>query len=108
MGTMARSAWRPFVCLSRPPRRSHQVSVARWPGNVSVRQTARTWSVSVAFDGRRNGDNLAGAIGLSARGHRLADAAENLASDGGWLRIFAYKSARLCFPSDVTDRFDSL
>jgi hypothetical protein len=28
-------------------------------------------------------------------GHRLANAAENLASDGGWLMIFAYKSARL-------------
>ena len=40
-------------------------------------------------------DDLVGAAGLSAGGHRLANAAENLASDGGRLTIFAYKSARL-------------
>jgi hypothetical protein len=38
----------------------------------------------------------------------LANAAENLASDGGWLTILAYKSTRLWFPSDVADTFDSL
>jgi transposase len=29
------------------------------------------------------------------RGHRLANAAENMASDGCWLTILAYKSTRL-------------
>jgi hypothetical protein len=37
---------------------------------------------------RRNGDDLGGAARLSHRGHRLANAAENLASDGGRLTIF--------------------
>jgi transposase len=36
-----------------------------------------------------------GAAGLSTGRHRLANASENLASDGGRLMIFAYKSARL-------------
>ena len=49
----------------------------------------------MAVDGRRNGDDLVGAAGLSAGGHRLANAVENLASDGGQLMIFAYKSARI-------------
>ena len=61
-------------------------------------KTARTGSVSVAVDGRRNGDDLDGAARLSARGDRLANAAENLASDGGRMTIFAYKSARLVIP----------
>jgi transposase len=50
---------------------------------------------SVALDGRRDGHDLDGAARLSPRGHCLANAAENLASDGGRLRILAYKSVRL-------------
>jgi hypothetical protein len=38
----------------------------------------------------------------------LANAAENLASDGGRVRIFAYKSMRSCFAPDVTETSDSL
>ena len=38
---------------------------------------------------------LGGTTRLSDRGDRLAHAAKNLASDGGRMRIFAYKSARL-------------
>jgi hypothetical protein len=34
-------------------------------------------------------------LGYLLEGHRLANAAENLASDDGRLRIFAYRSARL-------------
>ena len=45
-------------------------------------------------DGRRDRDDLDGAAGLSARGNRLANAAENLAADSGRIRFFAYKSAR--------------
>jgi hypothetical protein len=50
--------------------------------------------LTVAVDGRRDGDDLDGAAGLSARGDRLANAAENLASDGGRMKFSAYKSAR--------------
>jgi len=62
----------------------------------------------VAVDGRWSGDDLARATGLSAGRHRLANAAENLASDGGRLTIFAYKFMRLWLPSEVTNTVDSL
>ena len=62
----------------------------------------------MAVDGRRSGDDLACSTRLSSGRHRLANAAENLASDGGRLTIFAYKFTRLWFPSDVTNTVDSL
>ena len=94
----ARSALRPSVRLPRSQGRSHQMPLERRPGPVPVRQAARTGTVPVAVDGRRSGDDLGRAAGLSAGRHRLANAAENLGSDGGRLTIFAYKFMWLWFP----------
>ena len=70
----ARSALWPFVSLPRSQGRSDQMPWSDGQGLSSVRQTARTGTVPVAVDGRRNGDDLVGAAGLSAGGHRLANA----------------------------------
>jgi len=84
--------------LSRSPTQTNCPSANGWKGCVTrtscaeatVRsafrgelQAARARTVSVALGGRRRGDDLGRAALLSAVRRRLANAAENLASDGG-------------------------
>jgi len=52
--------------------------------------------VGADVDGEWDDHDLDRAARLSPVGHRLANAAEDLASDGGWLRRFWLVNARGC------------
>jgi transposase len=54
-----------------------------WRWRVPVREAAGARAVRVAVRRRRGGDDLGRATDLSLVGHRLANAAENLASHSG-------------------------
>src|SRR5215472_15466951 len=88
----AGSVLRSPVCVSRPARRFAEGAVVRRAGSVPVRQTAGKGPVCLAFAGRwQSGDQL-GATGHAPRGHRLADAATDLAAAAGWLSLAQYRS----------------
>jgi hypothetical protein len=52
---------------------------------VGELQKTGAGTLFMALDGGRRGDDYGGAIVLFARGDRLANAAENMASEGGWV-----------------------
>src|SRR4029077_5683503 len=100
-GAEARSAEWPFVLLPGPARRSVEGDLACRPGRLPVHQASGTRPVPVAERGRRRGDNLTGATGLSVVRDRLAPSAGELASDLDGMRILlaavdGYDSIGLC------------
>lgn len=102
--------------LKRDPMSGHlfvfrgpdQGDLARRPGCLPVHEEARARAVHMAVSGRWHGGDHAGAARLSARRHRLANAAKNLASDvGGMSKTAGTAGANMIHPA-ITDAADQL
>lgn len=59
-----------FAEILRPAGRPHQDPLARWPGDVPVFEAARARPISMAVDGRWDGDGHAGASPCSTPSSR--------------------------------------
>src|ERR1035437_10196099 len=89
-----RSLWRRPFYFSRTTRRPHKNRLARWTRGVSVHEKIGMGAGHLAFHRRWRCDDQHRSDGLSSRRNRLENAAKNLASASGRIKLWFFDSLR--------------